>query len=203
MKEYLTVDGEARIEYETNKSVFIGAVKNINCFEEGIEFVKAERKRYSDATHVCYAFRLINNEQKFSDDGEPGGTAGQPILQVLKNKDINNAVISVTRYFGGIKLGAGGLVSAYTESAARALDKAKIVRMKLVSVGDVTVSYSESQSLLSKFQSALIAVTDISYGAEVTIGFGAGNTEQAEAIVADATSGRTKPVWKGQSYIKE
>ncbi len=128
MKSYRFVDGEYEIRQEIKRSVFIATVKGEIDDAGAEEFVKAIKKRYPDATHNCYAY--ISDEfgvrTRFSDDGEPGGTAGQPILEVLKRQDLRRTAIVVTRYFGGIKLGASGLVGAYSGAAAGAVKKAKI-----------------------------------------------------------------------------
>ncbi len=115
-----------------NKSKFITTLAPINNYDEAIQLIKIISKKYSDATHNCYAFvsNAIATEQKFSDDGEPQGTAGNPMLEVLKKRNFRLTLAVVTRYFGGIKLGAGGLVSAYSSSVAEALDKAKTVEKK-------------------------------------------------------------------------
>ena len=141
--DYFTLDGETRIRYEIQRSVFIATVRPVGTFEEGIAFVKRIGKEFSDATHNCYAFLLVNGEQKFSDDGEPQGTAGTPILTAIKNNRLTNVACVVTRYFGGIKLGAGGLVAAYTKATVTALESAKRVEKKESDVFSLTVSYGE------------------------------------------------------------
>lgn len=145
--DYFTLDGETRVTYEIQRSVFIATVRPVETFEEGIAFAKRVAKEFSDATHNCYAFRLTNGEQKFSDDGEPQGTAGTPILQALKNNDLKNAACVVTRYFGGIKLGAGGLVAAYTKATVLALQGAKRVEKKESYVYLLTASYGEFETV--------------------------------------------------------
>ncbi len=133
MNNYKTVaDGEIfSAEYEVKKSVFIATVKHVETEESAREFVQQVRKKYFDATHNCSAWILGEggNLQKSNDDGEPGGTAGNPILETIKKNDVTNAVVVVTRYFGGIKLGAGGLIRAYSHTASLGLSVAKIIRM--------------------------------------------------------------------------
>lgn len=168
---YFTIQGEARAEYEIQRSVFICSVKGVESFDEGMEFVKTVSKCYSDATHNCYAVVALSGEQKFSDDGEPQGTAGMPILQVLKKNGLNNVACVVTRYFGGIKLGAGGLVSAYTKSAVDGIAVSKVVEMKESEVYSVNVGYSDYEPfcrILAKFDSSVI---DKSYDSEITLTF--------------------------------
>ena len=116
-------------EYVINKSKFITElikINNTNDININLDNIK---KKYTGATHYCYAY-IIDNEKRFNDDGEPSGTAGMPILNVLENNHLNNILCVVIRYFGGIKLGAGGLVRAYTKSVTEALDKANIVNLK-------------------------------------------------------------------------
>ena len=102
------------------RSVFLGYASPVTTEEEALEFVAKIKKRHSDATHNVYAYILRGSISRFSDDGEPHGTAGLPVLEVLRKEDVTDAVIVVTRYFGGILLGAGGLVRAYSASARNA-----------------------------------------------------------------------------------
>ena len=120
-----TINNNVNNEYIINKSRFICyliKVNNINDVNSSLDFFKSE---YSDSTHICYAY-IIDNIKRFNDDGEPSGTAGMPILNVLENNNLNYILCVVIRYFGGIKLGAGGLVRAYTKSVTLALNKTSI-----------------------------------------------------------------------------
>lgn len=132
MKTIKVVSGEYRIENEIKRSRFIATAKGEVDQEEAEAFVKSVKKKYSDATHNCYAYVAdeLGNVARFSDDGEPGGTAGQPILDVIKKQGLVKTAIVVTRYFGGIKLGAGGLVGAYSGAASDVLKVAKILDKK-------------------------------------------------------------------------
>lgn len=127
MNFYLSATGETTHEIVIQRSRFICTLKRIDGFDDALSFVKNVKKKYSDATHNCYAFisNAAGTEQRFSDDGEPQGTAGQPMLEVLKKKGIFMTAAVVTRYFGGVKLGAGGLVSAYTRAVAETVENAK------------------------------------------------------------------------------
>ena len=133
MKNYKTVaDSEIfSAEYEIKKSIFIAHVKHVETEESAREFVQMIRKKNFDATHNCLAWILgeLGNLQKSNDDGEPSGTAGNPILDTIKKHELTNTAVVVTRYFGGIKLGAGGLIRAYSHTATLGLDAAKIVQM--------------------------------------------------------------------------
>ena len=123
-----SVRGESYAEYVIKKSKFIARAVHITTEEESQAYLRDGKKQYWDARHNCYAYQLGMNfeKQKSSDDGEPSGTAGKPILEVLKNKGLTNTLIVVTRYFGGIKLGTGGLIRAYGTAAVAALDNAII-----------------------------------------------------------------------------
>ena len=113
---------------EINKSTFITELYKVDRIEEVKKYLTATKEKYKDATHYCYAY-IIDNQKKSSDDGEPGGTAGVPIMEVLLKNDLNYVLCVVIRYFGGIKLGAGGLVRAYSSSISNALSNSKIVKL--------------------------------------------------------------------------
>lgn len=131
--KYITVYGYGEDEYIISKSRFIGYAKPVENEEEALEFIQEISKKHYDATHNVYAYILGKdfNVQRFSDDGEPAGTAGIPVLEVLKKEGITDIVVVVTRYYGGIKLGAGGLIRAYTKGAKIGIDAAKIIDMHM------------------------------------------------------------------------
>ena len=141
MKEYTTIQGDNTVEIVIEKSRFIATAIHVDSVEEAQEFVASKRKKYFDATHNCYGY-LIGDKAKFSDDGEPQGTAGMPIYECIKNSKIDHVCVVVTRYFGGIKLGAGGLVRAYSGSCAEALKAATKVHMTDCTIAEVVVDYS-------------------------------------------------------------
>jgi len=125
-----TISKECTIEFEEKKSKFIGYIKPVNTCYEAEEFIKIIRDLHPTATHNCTAYRLVENGQeyyKLDDDGEPSGTAGKPMGEILKILDIYNVVVVATRYFGGIKLGAGGLIRNYAKTAKLAVIEAGIV----------------------------------------------------------------------------
>ena len=124
MEEYLVPTGFGEDEFTEKKSRFIGRVWPVETEEEALEIIQSMKKQHYDATHNCWAYIIKDGAVRFSDDGEPGGTAGMPMLQVLQREGLFNAVCVVTRYFGGILLGAGGLVRAYTKGAKIAVDAA-------------------------------------------------------------------------------
>ena len=124
-RRIITKTGESKVEVK--KSKFLGIAANISSEEEAAELLKEIRKKHSMARHVCYAYSIgdSNPRMKFSDDGEPGGTAGKPILDVITKSGIQDIIVIVVRYFGGILLGTGGLVRAYTDSAKEAVFKCR------------------------------------------------------------------------------
>ena len=130
---YRTVLSSREKEIIINKSRFIASAKAINSEEDALEFIDIVKTKYKDATHNVYAYVVGENSivQRFSDDGEPSGTAGIPILELIKKEDLRNIVIVSTRYFGGIKLGGGGLIRAYTQSGKSALEAGKIIEMTM------------------------------------------------------------------------
>lgn len=133
LKEYNTVLKNSKDEIIIDKSKFIGYSFHINNVDEAESFIKKIKKKHYDATHNCYAYLLKDDMSiaKASDDGEPSSTAGIPMLEVLKKENITDTLIIATRYFGGIKLGAGGLVRAYTKTAKIAIESNIIVNKKI------------------------------------------------------------------------
>lgn len=125
-----------------NKSKFIAFLLPINSLEETKEILKYYKQQYHDATHVCYSYILDENTFKYYDDGEPSSTAGAPIYQVLKNNNLVYTMCIVVRYFGGTKLGVGGLVKAYTNSAIECLNKAIIIQYEKLDTATITTNYS-------------------------------------------------------------
>lgn len=153
MADFKTIYQEAESLDVINKSKFIGYAKPIESVEEATAFIETIKKKHWDANHNVPVYVLGDKfqVQKYSDDGEPSGTAGVPILNILKNEGITNLVIVVTRYFGGIKLGTGGLVRAYSQSAKSALKEAKVIEMLAYTELSIHMNYT----LHGKFQNFL------------------------------------------------
>ena len=130
--DYKTLKQAASDEFIVNKSRFIGYASPCETEEEALAFLKSIREKHKDATHNCYAYVIGQNAgiMRYNDDGEPGGTAGMPMMEVIKARGVVNCCVVVTRYFGGILLGAGGLVRAYSHGCAIALNSAQVVRME-------------------------------------------------------------------------
>ena len=155
-----TVSGIGYCEYEVKRSKFIGTVCGVKNKKEALDFIKQIKTKYADATHNVYAY-IINNEnlKKSSDDGEPKGTAGMPILSVLCGFNLTDIAIVVTRYFGGILLGAGGLVRAYSTTAKNALANAELVDVKVYAEVVIELKYSlysMVNALLNQFKTMIL-----------------------------------------------
>lgn len=169
--EYLTLARPGQGEYEEKKSRFLGKAVHIESEEEAAAFIAGIRKQYYDARHNCYAWVLGEGSErkKSSDDGEPSGTAGQPILRVIEGSGCTNVLVIVTRYFGGTLLGTGGLVRAYTQAARAALEDAQKARMCLCRRLAVTVEYGALDRLLYALRRDGIEPQETEYGAKVTL----------------------------------
>ena len=148
---YVTVAGEATAEFEEKRSVFLGHACHATDEETAMAFVKSKQKEFSDATHNVWAYYMKNGIlARYSDDGEPTGTAGLPALEAVRKSGVNDVCVVVTRYFGGILLGAGGLVRAYSKAAAMAVEAAGIVTYETFTEFSVTCNYSDYQKILNE-----------------------------------------------------
>lgn len=203
-KFYLTVDGVTENTVEIKRSKFIATLSHVESGEDAEAFVRAVRKRYPDATHNCYAYIAdeLGNETRFSDDGEPGGTAGQPMLEVLRKKGIVKAAVVVTRYFGGIKLGAGGLVAAYTDSVSEVLDAAGIRRMTECAEVTVKCDYSDHSAIESALTRAGALRGEAVYGENVRSVWYAETDKSGELLelVSAKTLGKVRAEITGRCY---
>lgn len=192
MYNYKTVMEENSDFFIEKKSRFIGYAKPVQTEAEAIEFVKKIRSKHPDATHNVYAYKVReNNVQRYSDDGEPAGTAGIPTLDVIQKEDLTDICVVVTRYFGGTLLGAGGLVRAYSRGAKIAVDAAKVIVKSYCFEYSVNVDYS----FLSKVQQEAAALGCIpgeaEYANDVTLKyFVPFETTGFEAKLVDVTNGR-------------
>lgn len=193
---YFTIRDEAREEFEERKSVFIGHVKRVHSEEEAKEFIYKIKAQHKDATHNVYAYIVGENMgiQRYSDDGEPQGTAGVPVLEVIKKNEVTDISVVVTRYFGGILLGAGGLVRAYSKGAALAIDKAGIVEK----VEGLPLSIKLDYDQLGKVQYVCnqnlwhIENTDYTDKVNLTILTETDKVEKIKATITEATSGKVE-----------
>ena len=169
MEEYLVPTDFGEDEFVEKKSRFIGRVWPVETEEEALARIQEIKKQHYDATHNCWAYIIHDGPVRFSDDGEPGGTAGMPMLQVLQREGMNNIVCVVTRYFGGILLGAGGLVRAYTKGAKIAVDAAgkSMKRVWTAFYVPCPYPYYERVKLLIASFGGVVRKTD--FGAEVEL----------------------------------
>lgn len=169
--KFLTVAKPAKSLYVVKKSKFISTVEPVNSVLQAEEFINKIKKKYWDATHNVYAYNigLDDNIQKCSDDGEPSGTAGKPVLDIIKSRDIKNVLVVVTRYFGGIKLGANGLIRAYSESAKIGLNNAQIIEKVKCNKYKVTVDYEILGKLEWELNQKKLIIKDIEYTDKVTL----------------------------------
>lgn len=162
-----TAPGEA--EFQEKRSTFLGHVRPVETEDEAKAFVAAMKKQYHDARHNCWCYLLRGGVERYSDDGEPQGTAGIPMLEVFRREGVTNVVCVVTRYFGGVLLGTGGLLRAYTKSAKDALNAAGISAVRRW----VSVALPCSYALLERMKAAVTAaggvVSDLEYGADVVL----------------------------------
>lgn len=153
LESYYTVKMEGMDEITIQKSRFIGYIRRVESEEAAQEFIREIKKKHSDATHNCSAYIIGEHDQiqKANDDGEPSGTAGVPMLEVLKKQNLKDTAVVVTRYFGGIKLGAGGLIRAYGNATSQAIKTTGVVRRQLMQGFSITIDYT----LLGKLENLL------------------------------------------------
>ncbi len=170
MKEsYRTVRYEGEAELVEKRSRFIASVRPVKTEEEALEFLEDIKKRHWDARHNVYAYVLEeNNIQRYSDDGEPAGTAGLPVLDMIKKEGLSDIVVVVTRYFGGILLGTGGLVHAYSKSAKMGIESAEPVTMMLCCEAQIECDYSLWGKLESVIAGRGLPMGEIDYSDKVT-----------------------------------
>ncbi len=178
--------------FEEKKSKFIGDLWRVETPEEAVEKINEIKAKYRDARHHCYAYIIREgNYMRYSDDGEPGGTAGMPILEVLRHAGVTNVCCVVTRYFGGILLGTGGLARAYTRGAQIALEAAGISKMDRYSLMLLSCPYSMHDSIQKLLAEHEVGIEDIDYGADVTLTITVqeGGEDALNRALMDATAG--------------
>lgn len=170
VNKFKTIKRDEITVIEEKRSKFIANIFYVENEEEVENIIKQIKKKYYDARHNCYAY-IINEEgnilKRFSDDGEPSGTAGSPILNVIEKNNLCNVLIIVTRYFGGILLGAGGLVRAYTEAATRSVEKAEVVEQELGYEIELAIGYQDLEKLKYYCSKNNIKISNIEYGENV------------------------------------
>ena len=172
MKEYKTIRSREDAEFVERRSRFIGHACPVKTEEEAIAFINEMKAKYWDASHNVYAYCLREGQiKRYSDDGEPQGTAGIPVLDVLQKSGVVDVVVVVTRYFGGILLGAGGLVRAYSHGASIALEQAGVITMGLCTLGSVSCEYSQYGRVSALIPEKGGTVDHTDFGEDVKLSF--------------------------------
>lgn len=202
MDEYLVPSEYGEDEFIEKKSRFIGRIWPVETEEEALARIQEMKKKHYDATHNCWAYIIRDGAVRFSDDGEPGGTAGMPMLQVLQREGLFNAVCVVTRYFGGILLGAGGLVRAYTKGAKIAVDAAGKSMKRVWTVLYVPCPYSFYERVRLEAEAFGGIVRKADFGAEVELEllFPEAKTQEFLDRLTDMTAGTVESMEIGQEY---
>lgn len=202
MDEYLVPTGYGEDEFIEKKSRFIGRVWLVETEEEALERIAEMKKKHYDATHNCWAYVIRDGAVRFSDDGEPGGTAGMPMVQVLQREGLFNVCCVVTRYFGGILLGAGGLVRAYTKGAKIAVDAAGKSMKRVWSVLYLPCPYSYYERVKLEVEAFGGIIRDTQFGAEVELEILVAQDQTSAFLdrITDMTCGNVEGMETGKEY---
>ncbi len=202
MEEYLVPTAYGEDEFMEKKSRFIGRVWPVETEEEALSKIQEMKKQHYDATHNCWAYVIHGGAVRFSDDGEPGGTAGMPMLQVLQREGLSNVVCVVTRYFGGILLGAGGLVRAYTKGAKIAVDAAGKSMKRVWNVLYVPCPYSSYERVRLEVGNCGGIIRKTEFGSEVELELllPEAQTQKFVERLTDLTAGTVETMEIGKEY---
>ncbi|MCC0762309.1 YigZ family protein [Clostridioides sp. ES-S-0006-03] len=207
MSNYRTLHEFGTDEITIEKSVFIGYAKPIQSEEEAVEFINEIKKKHKDANHNVWAYTVGQNMniQRYSDDGEPQGTAGISTLEVIKKEDLRDVVVVVTRYFGGIKLGAGGLVRAYTKGAKLGLEAGKIISKVMYQEVKVKIDYTQLGKVQNELMNLGYFIKDTIYedNVEIIVYSKLEDVEKLSEKMIDITSGTGKIVLGEEFYLSE
>ena len=201
--KYVTVKQESHVEFEEKRSLFIGHATHVESEEEAANFVKSIKKQYADATHNVWAYHLKGGIiARYSDDGEPQGTAGMPVLEAIRKSGADDVCVVITRYFGGILLGAGGLVRAYSHSAVLAINEAEIVVYEPYCEYSLSCGYSEYQKYSNILRIEKVIVDSTDFGAEVLVRFAVKKTQSERILtrISEAGYGRDVPRLLGERF---
>lgn len=171
MSEYFVPAGSGEAEFVEKRSSFLGHVRFAETEDAAREFINEMKKKHYDARHNCWCYIIRGGAVRYSDDGEPQGTAGLPMLEVFRREGVENVVCVVTRYFGGVLLGTGGLLRAYTKSAKDALDAAGIAAVRRWVKLETVCPYSLLERMKTECMALEGAVSDVEYGADVRMSF--------------------------------
>ena len=205
-KDYKTVSREASAEFVEKRSKFIGYCKPVKTESEAIEFINQKRSEHWNATHNVYAYSLREgNIKRYSDDGEPSGTAGMPTLDVIVKNEIYDVCVVVTRYFGGVLLGTGGLVRAYSQGAKVGLEASGVIMMENCLICSVKCTYNQYGKVSSLIMDIGAVVDDTIFESDVLIKFHI-KPELLSALnkkLADATCGEVQVQEEGEQYFSK
>ena len=194
-KLYITVKGYGEARFEEKRSVFIGYCEHVTSEDEALAFVKKIKEKHKDATHNCYGYVMKGGILcRYSDDGEPQGTAGKPILDMLVKSGVDDVCVVVTRYFGGTLLGTGGLVHAYSLGAKLAVEAAGIAQFENYVVLKVACSYSDYQRIGLELErcDAIIDATDYSDSVAVQFAVKENLADEISRKISEITSGKSQ-----------
>ena len=202
MSEYFIPAGDGEAEFTEKRSSFLGHVRMVETEDEAKTFVAEMKKKYYDARHNCWCYIINDGVVRYSDDGEPQGTAGIPMLEVLKREGVTNVVCVVTRYFGGVLLGTGGLLRAYTKSAKDALDAAGISVVRRWVMAELACTYSLLERLKLECTAANGLVSDVEYSTDVCLKLllPEDGVEDFSRRIADVTAGASRLAIIGEIY---
>lgn len=202
MSEYFIPAGPGEAEFTEKRSRFLGHIRHVDSEEEAKAFVNQIKKEHYDARHNCWCYLLRGGVERYSDDGEPQGTAGIPMLEVFRREGVTDMVCVVTRYFGGVLLGAGGLLRAYTKSAKDALDAAGVSVVRRWVEAELPCSYALAERLKTEVAAFDGIVTGMDYAAAVTIRalVPEEKAEDFQARIFDLSAGTVKAVLTGEAF---
>lgn len=205
MQTYNTIKQYGEGEIIEKKSRFLGKIEKVESEEEALEFIERIKKQYWDARHNCFAYIIGKKGEtvRCSDDGEPSGTAGKPMLEVLQNQQLCNVVAVVTRYFGGVLLGTGGLVRAYTQATQEALKEAEVCTMIPMSVMTVQTDYNAIGKIKYVLAQEEIPVLNEEYTADVVVTMAVPLTEKERMVkkLTEVTNGKAVMEEKEQTFM--
>ncbi|SHM97001.1 YigZ family protein [Gracilibacillus kekensis] len=206
LERYFTVKAEGSDQLIIQKSRFIGYVKRVSSEQEAQDFIQAIKKKHADANHNCSAYMIGEHDQiqKANDDGEPSGTAGVPIMEVLKKRELKDTVVVITRYFGGTKLGAGGLIRAYSSTTTLTINTTGVVERKRMQTFHVKVDYTMLGKIENELRNSNYLLENIEYLDNVTMDVRVliGEEDIFNDWITDLTSGTADLTTGEESYIE-
>lgn len=204
MQGYITLECESTGEYEEKRSKFIANIKPVQTEEEASVFIKEMKTKYWDAKHNVFAFVLKDGTARFSDDGEPHSTAGKPVLDIITGRGLVNVCVVVTRYFGGVLLGTGGLVRAYSEATKTAIDNGSVIEMGLLGLFSIICDYQQYNRVTPFIENFEGQITDTVFTDNVLVKFSLIDSfkENFEKELIEAFAGRLSIKEEGKIFAK-